>query len=391
MRKRYLFGVFRNMSFRNYCLLLLICLHTPAAAQNDSLQQKAPELTISAMLDFFYVYDANHPSGPKRQPFLVSYNRQGQVNLNLGLLRFGCESSRYRAHVALQAGTYARDNYAAEPAWLQHVFEANAGISLNRRQNLWLDAGVFGSHIGFESAVAAENWTLTRSLLAENSPYYSAGFKLGYKPDERWEWVALLLSGWQRIQPVPGNSLPSFGTQIKFSPSWKLSFNWSTFAGTNDPDSQRRMRYFSNLYAQWSLSKKWRLIAGFDMGIQQRQRHSAAYNPWFSPVMIAQYTLSRDWTAALRAEYYQDTRGVIIPISTPHGFQTAGLSLNVDYAPKPYLLCRLEGRWLRSRERIFEHDQTLSNRNISIAASLSIRFSESFRRKVSPAMPPSDL
>ncbi|MBK8628485.1 MAG: outer membrane beta-barrel protein [Saprospiraceae bacterium] len=28
-----------------------------------------------------------------------------------------------------------------------------------------MDAGIFPSHIGFESAISADNWTLTRSLL----------------------------------------------------------------------------------------------------------------------------------------------------------------------------------------------------------------------------------
>jgi hypothetical protein len=34
------------------------------------------------------------------------------------------------------------------------------------------------SHIGFESVISADCWTLTRSLLAENSPYYETGMRL---------------------------------------------------------------------------------------------------------------------------------------------------------------------------------------------------------------------
>ncbi len=36
------------------------------------------------------------------------------------------------------------------------------------------------SHIGFESAVGSDCWNLTRSILAENSPYFESGIKLNY-------------------------------------------------------------------------------------------------------------------------------------------------------------------------------------------------------------------
>jgi hypothetical protein len=34
------------------------------------------------------------------------------------------------------------------------------------------------SHIGFESAIGKDCATLTRSILADNSPYYEAGVKI---------------------------------------------------------------------------------------------------------------------------------------------------------------------------------------------------------------------
>ena len=38
--------------------------------------------------------------------------------------------------------------------------------ALNRSRTLWLDVGEFSSHIGFESAISADNYTLSRSLMA---------------------------------------------------------------------------------------------------------------------------------------------------------------------------------------------------------------------------------
>jgi hypothetical protein len=101
--------------------------------------------------------------------FYFNHNRHNEFNLNLGFVKLGLEHSKYRANLALQTGTYSNDNYSAEPGLLKNIFEANVGLSLNKKNNLWIDAGVFASHIGFESAISTDNLTMTRSLLAENS------------------------------------------------------------------------------------------------------------------------------------------------------------------------------------------------------------------------------
>ncbi len=74
--------------------------------------------------------------------FLFNHNRHNELNLNLGLLKLSLNHSKYRANFALQAGTYSNDNYAAEPGLLKNIFEANIGISLTEKNNLWLDAGI---------------------------------------------------------------------------------------------------------------------------------------------------------------------------------------------------------------------------------------------------------
>jgi hypothetical protein len=357
-------------------ILLLSLISFNLSAQGDSVWHQKPTLEISGFADVFYVYDFNQPQGTERQPFLFNHNRHNEFNLNLGLVKLGLEHSKYRANLALQTGTYANDNYAAEPGLLKNIFEANIGISLSKKNKLWLDAGIFPSHIGFESALSIDNPTLTRSLLAENSPYFLTGAKLTYNPNEKWEIAGLMLNGWQRIQRLEGNSLPSIGTQVNYSPTENITLNWSTFIGTDDPDSTRRMRYFNNFYGQFQLSEKFSFTTGFDLGTQQRTRGSASYDFWLSPVIIGQFTFNKNWKTAIRAEYYQDETGIIIPTASINGFKTRGLSLNVDYSPTQNIVCRLEGRWLGSNENIFETKTTPTNNNFVIGISIAIKFSE---------------
>lgn len=95
------------------------------------------------------------------------------------------------------------------------------------------------------------------------------------------------------------------------------------------------MRYFNNFYAQFKLTERFGLITGLDLGIQQRSKGSSEFDFWYSPVLIGQFTVSQNWKAAIRAEYYQDQTGIIIPTETINGFRTSGLSLNMDYSPTP--------------------------------------------------------
>lgn len=368
------------MNFKTQIKSLLIFISCFSSytliAQNDSIWQKKPYLSISGFLDVFYVFDFIQPQGTKRQSFLYNHNRHNELNINLGFVRLGLEHSKYRANLALQTGTYSNDNYSAEPGLLKNIFEAHIGLSLNKKNDLWIDAGVFASHIGFESAISTDNWTMTRSLLAENSPYFLSGAKLTYKPNDKWQIVGLIINGWQRIKPLQGNSLPSFGSQINFKPTEKVTLNWSTFIGTDDPDTTRRMRYFNNFYGQFQLSEKFGLIVGFDIGKQQRENNNSTYNVWFSPVIIGQYIINKTWKTAIRAEYYQDEKGIIIQASTPNGFKTTGLSLNLDYSPAQNIICRFEGRWLNSQDQIFKTKTAMKDNNFLMATSIAIRFPE---------------
>lgn len=357
---------------RIFLIFLAACLlYTPATAQEAS---SAPRLSFSAVADVFYSYDFNQPTTGFRQPFLFNHNRHNEFNLNLGLLRAAVAHSKYRAAISLQAGTYAQDNYAEEPDLLQHVFEAYAGISLNQQNSLWLDAGIFPSHLGFESAVSSENWTPTRSLPAENSPYFLSGAKLTYQPGQEWLFSAVVANGWQRIQRVPANSLLSAGTQVQYVKNERLTLNWSTFIGTDDPDSTRRMRYFNNVYGKFSLTERLGLITGFDFGAQQKSKGSPDYSTWFSPILIARYLLDEHWAMAVRVEHFADPSSVIIPAINTNDYSLSGFSANIDLMPTEAIMWRLEGRWFHNPTRVFPTENGFIRDNFFLISTLTVTF-----------------
>lgn len=346
--------------------------HSQDSQDTTSVWLKRPTIAISGFIDVYYFYDFNRPNSNFRQPFLYNHNRHNEFNLNLGIVKVSAEHQKYRANLGLHAGTYVQDNYYDEQLLLRNVSEANIGMSISKRDKLWLDVGILPSHIGFESAISLDNWTLTRSILAENSPYFMAGAKMTYKPNDKWEISGMALNGWQRIRRVSGNSMLSFGTQLKYTSAKNVILNWSTFVGTDEPDISRKMRYFNNVYGQFQVTKKFGLTAGFDIGFQQFTKNSPKFNAWWSPVLIGQISFNKKWKTAIRAEYYEDMRGSIIS-TVSGGFQTFGASINVDYSPIPLIALRLEGRLLQSLDPIFVKNKALTESNFVIGASVAVK------------------
>ncbi len=346
-----------------------------AVAQEETTETKNP-LTFSGYAETYFQYDANNPENNSRPDFVYSHNRNNEVNLNLGFIKANYDTETVRANLALATGTYMNANYAAEPGVLKNIFEANVGFKLSKTNNLWITAGIMPSHIGFESAIGADCFTVTRSILADNSPYFEAGAKITYiSPSGAWELSGLYLNGWQRIQRVDGNSTPGFGHQILFKPTSKITLNSSSFIGNDKPDDLRQKRYFHNFYGQFELSKRVNLIAGFDTGWEQEAPQSDDYNSWYGSAIMAQIMATDKLTFAVRGEYYQDKSGVIIATGTPNGFETYGISANADFKISSNLVWRTEIKNLSSEDAIFlKRNDTTTDNSFSVVTSLAIKF-----------------
>lgn len=362
----------KSEALRN-AFLTTIFIHSVfiSNAQTDSTKS----LELSGYIETFYSYDFANPASHVRQPFLYSYNRHNEVNLDIGLVKLAYNTENIRANLALMAGTYANDNLSAEPGVMKNILEANTGMKLSNKSNLWLDAGIFASHIGFESAIGKDCWNLTRSLLAENSPYYESGIKISYtSPDTKWFLSGLLLNGWQRIYRVNGNQTPGFGHQLTYKPSAKITLNSSSFIGNDKPENTRQMRYFHNFYGIFQLSNMFALTTGLDIGSEESAKGSGLYNTWYAPVVILKSIPTNKLAIVARVEYYSDPMGVIIGTGSNNGFKTWGFSVNADVLIYDNVLWRTEFRGLNSKEQIFTLNDDPSNNNYFVTSSLAISF-----------------
>ena len=350
-------------------IILLIVFILPSAitfAQNDSLKN----LTFNAYAELYYSYDFAKPANSEKPDFIYNHKRHNEINANLIILNTKYSATNIRANLGLMAGNYSRYNLSAEPRWARHLYEANIGVKLSKEINLWLDAGVLPSHIGFESAISANCWTLTRSILAENSPYYETGIRFGYSTKKgNLNLAFLVLNGWQRIKRLNLIQKPSFGIQVNYKPSEKLLLNYSNFTGTDVQNNFNALRTFHNLYMQYDMSKKLGMIAGFDIGTDKY--NTTDYGIWYSPVLIMRYSASEQIKLALRGEYYNDKNRIIIPTNNLNGFRASGISGNFDYQIGKKLQFRIEGKVYIAADREFSNN---SNKNYSLTSNVTLTF-----------------
>lgn len=351
-----------------FVALLLVNFFT--GRSQDTITESKVKINFSGYLETYYTYDFNQQEGTKRQEFLYNHNRHNEFNVNMALLRTSIVYERIYANIALQAGTYVEDNYVSED--LKILNEAYIGVYLDKNKKTTLDAGIFASHIGFETATSSGNLNLTRSLLAENSPYFLSGIRFNYKPNDQWTFTGLLNNGWQRINKPNRDALPAFGSQIVYKPSSKSIVNWSTFIGDEPVGTDLRTRYFNNFYWDHQWTDKWRTIVGFDYGLQKRFSGDD-YSNWYSPVLIAQYSIAKKWQMAYRSEYYQDKENIIIA-SNYRSFKTLGNSVNLDFLPNSKVKVRTEARWLHAQDEIFKTDKEFSKDSFFVTTSMCFEF-----------------
>jgi len=332
------------------------------AAQDDIDKN----LVLSGYLEAYYSYDFNRPQNNLRPGFLFNFNRHNEFSINLAVLKAAYQRDRIRGNLALMAGTYAEYNLAREPTWAQYINEASLGIKIHEK--VWFDVGVMPSYIGFESWYGRDCINLTRSILAENSPYFFTGGKFTYSPNPTWEIQLWLTNGWQNIVRNEKNKSLGIGAAIKFMPSEFFTINYSNYFGNENPQPVRLNRFFNNFYINFEKGQ-WTAIIGADYGVQQTLANGL--DSWVGLIASLKKRLGNKFALAGRGEYYSDPNAIILT----DGIKVSGISSNIDFNISKSTLLRIEARHFISPETIFSlPDGGLSQRNFALTGSFAVWF-----------------
>jgi hypothetical protein len=337
--------------------------------QSTQSWAKDPELRWGLFLDSYYAFDGNRPTNRERL-YTTLPAKHNEFAINLAHVEGVLSADRVRGRLALQAGTSVAANYSTEyrdttktgghPAdLLQHLQEATAGYRL--AEGLWVDAGIYFSHIGSETFISKNNWTYTRSLIADFSPYYQAGVRLSYDPNPQWAFQLHVLNGWQNI--LETNSDKALGTQVAFKPTKDITITHNTFLG-----EESGLRFFQDLSFVMQVLPWLQSGLTVDFGVQGR----TSTRTWYGSSFQNRFRLASGTHLAARVEIYNDPKGVIVPTGTPDGFKVWGVSVNMDQQLTPELLWRNEVRLLKATEALFPSAAGSSSQTVFAITSLSL-------------------
>jgi hypothetical protein len=307
-------------------------------------------VAFGAFADAYYAWDAGSPPDGDRW-YTTQPARSNEFNVNLAFLEARLDGDRVRGRVALQAGTSVQANYAAEPDRgevsgpdvVRFIQEAVAGVRVGRE--LWLDAGIFFSHIGQENWISRDNPTYTRSLTADYTPYYSAGVRATWQALPKLRVRADLVNGWQVVSE--NNADKSGGVRIEWQAAPRVLLGYDNFIGNEQPDSlPATTRVFNELFAAVRVGERAELRLTANLGVEGGAT-------WYSLTAIGRQNITEAVAVSARVERFADPDQVVVVSRGAEGFATWGASIGVDVVVARRALWRSEARGFAGDSDLF--------------------------------------
>lgn len=304
-----------------------------------------PKLTIDAYLSTYYATYTENNTTPGFVKHATMAPRNNEFGLNMAMVGLSYKSKKLRSTITLHYGDVATSTW---PTTYNMIQEANAGVELLK--NLWLDAGVFRSHIGVESTQPRENITSSMSLANVYEPYYFSGAKLTYLINAKLSLQLNAFNSFASIVETNKNKL--IGSSIIFAPNQHLSITYNFITGDDTPDASlnKYQRYYHNLYATYQ-KNKWSCGAEANLGIQE---YSKRINPTTvgtaymnSALFVAKHQSFNKIGFYGRAEWFSD-EDEMLSAGTNMGKYTWGITGGIEYKPLKNIAISLETRQLNS-------------------------------------------
>ncbi|MFM7595386.1 MAG: outer membrane beta-barrel protein [Flavobacteriales bacterium] len=351
------------MLISNTCICIVLFTVFNVYSQGITLASinKKSSVTLSGYGD---LYLGKHWGGYNfKESFFYNHKVNNKLRTNLLLLKGEFVSRRFHATLGLMTGDYSQYNLAAEPNWAKPLNEVFIGLKLSKSKNLWWDAGVYKSFIGIESAVSSDCPTLTRSMVAENSPYYLSGSRVKYVSDNKKHELGVhVLNGWQRIGWDPSILKPSLGAHYKYHMNENLSLMYDAFYGSIYPDSMGINRFYQHMNVAFKRGK-WETWGTLDVGIEDR-------NLWGAAQLMNRYTFNDHWSLAQRLEVFYDPDNRCARIGESEKTIIGGFTLCPTYQLTDQMAIRLDTKFLKASENILRG----ANWDLQFNAGIGVRF-----------------
>lgn len=369
---------------------LTIVIHAQVSGAQIAPTDSAPRITVGGFVDGYLAWDFGRPPKFDRSfaggaLFTTQPARHNEFNINLAFIEAKLDAPHYRGRIALQTGTSVQSNYSGEPSigaisgpsLGRLIQEAVVGIKL--AENVWVDGGVFYSHLGMESWASRDNLTYSRSLVGDYSPYYQSGVKLTWTPSAKLTAQVDVVNGWQTISE--NNTGKGAGVRLDYAVTGASTL---TYYNLISNEAGSRLRMFNGVGAKHT-SGKITLMGELDLGTQSRSAANGSSASWYGWTAVARMQATPKVALIVRAEGYNDENQVILSTGTRDvngigtanpAFRAIGSSAGIDVSPYTRVLWRTEVRGWQNADAVFPNGSSAAPKKTSafIVSSLALTF-----------------
>jgi len=325
----------------------------------------SPSFKITGYIDTYAAYYTDSAGTNGYQKFPVISPRNNVFGLNVLQFTGQYTSDKVRAIATLHFGDIPTS------AWspiFNDVQEANIGFRISK--NLWLDAGLFKTHIGTEALLPKDNIASSLSVITVYEPWFQEGAKLTYTPNENLTLSLHLLNGYNTF--VETNKSKSIGMAVTYLLGKKGSIGYYNLIGDEFPDSilTGHLRFLNNLVFTYELTSRLKLLAGVDYIYQQNSSISDSTKSAFiySGILTFRYQLTSKLGVYARGELFNDANGMLTGKfidgqNKLTGYILTGETAGLEYKVSDNSYIRLEGRQIQmdKDQKIFRTNGAYSN------------------------------
>ncbi len=307
-------------------------------AQKDTLR-----FQLHGLIDGYSVFGKSNEIG--KIPYLVSSSNLNTFQINLNVMEFTWENSKWKYALSPAFGTYMQQNYAAEKWYKRWIYEVYVQRKFNRSS---IAAGVFSSPYTQETPKSGDQLSYSRSLAPEYVPYYISGLKYQRSLSSNLNVSLFAMNGWQKMNYAQFS--PSFGSLLEYkNGNWKV--NWSTYIGREKPfyAKEPQTRMLSEWNVQYSQGK-WTVQSCAFIGTQGM---NFSHHWWQINTQLA-FSVNAKTRLYGRVEYFSDPSTIQLSRE-----KLASESVGVNYALTDVMSIGTEFRCFHSEKKAFEPYQFL--------------------------------
>lgn len=308
----------------------------------DSLDHRL-RVSVDLYVDAYYAGQNRQAQPDGTRELATPGYRNAQFGINTAQISARLSGQRFRGLVALHTGGIREQ--AWDPVTLSGLLQqANAGVRLAK--TVWLDAGLFMTHIGGEAIFPRDNWISSLALVTYYEPFIQAGVKLTWDATPKLQLQLHGLNGYNTFEDY--NRSLSGGWLVTWLATDWLTLYSSGIVGNEQPtDSAEALRTYTNTVAVLTPTRWLSFKAQFDYGAEAATATRGLKTVQGGQAQ-AKVQFSPQWGLALRGEFYHDPVGMLSP--QVRGW---GGTAQLEYKPTPTSFLRLEARHLQLDDPTF--------------------------------------